>query len=257
MKIQLITVLLLSVLVVACKPEETKKKAGVPGAENAEKTSEQVVSGQISAWETLSEQERIPGVSSFQKSNSWEERLGLMSADSQRYLREMNEKYYGSLEFSSMEEQELLIRQGFPSVEEWLFARDMPETKLEVAAEAGNWKAQLLYADRLASRFNAEQISNSTGFDQEQMKLKLDAVKYASLALRGAKNPFSAYLYGGVAEKTSGNPEMAAAAMLLARELGDTRADQLSLAVAKRRPGMNPATIQLAFGSMRDIVALK
>lgn len=257
MKLQLATTLLLSVLVAACVPEETWQEAEVSGAENAGETSGQVISGQPSAWETLSEQERIPGIASFQKSNSWEDRLSLTSPDSQRYLREINEKYYGSLEFSSVEEQELLIRQGFPSAEEWLFARDMPETKLEAAAEAGNWKAQLLYADWLASRFNAEQVSNSTGFDQKQMKLKLDAVKYASLALRGTKSPFSAYLYGSVAEKTSGNPEMAAAAMLLARELGDTRADQLSLAVAKRRPGMNPATIQLAFGTMRDIAALK
>ena len=210
-----------------------------------------------SLWETIPENQKLPAVNKVVISNSWQDRIDQLSGRERKYLSEVNNRYFGSLDFKSPDEQSKQILLGYPTPEEWLAAQEMTSFELEGLAEAGNKKAQILYADRLSAEFDRAKVANGDeSMSPGQLKTGLDATKYSSMALRGSKNPFAAYLYGSVEERRSGVPETAAAGILLAKQLGDADADRYALDLSKQYPSMNPATVQVIFGSMKKIAGL-
>lgn len=217
-------VLLLSALATACTgggaedPVTSSAPSSFDVAESEQADS--LPAAQKSAHATL------PGVASASTAtgSSWDEALNTLSADDRAYMESLNVSYFGALEFRTPEERAAKARMGFPSVEEWLKARRMPESELKQLADAGNTKAGALLTDRLADRVAMLKASRSPELESPDSRVVADSSFYASRTLTRAPNAFSAYLYGKQSAAVYQNPAPFVAAAFMARSLGDENA---------------------------------
>ena len=188
---------------------------------------------------------QLPTLSEVESADSWGNRLAELPASDQEWLRLLNDRYGGSLAFASPEEQQWLIQQGFPMPEEWLAGRRLHETELEQLAERGNLKAQMLFIDSVISEIGPVRASGS-GLDNSQEDRKLlsrfaRATSMVTLMMESTQSPFTAYLEGAVlsAGAQYNPPEYVASGIMLARDLGDRRAEELRQAYQRSHPGMD------------------
>lgn len=199
-------------------------------------------------------------VGTVQIADSWEARIATLPPRDREWLNGLNGKYAGALGFSSREEQERLIRLGFPMPEEWLAARSMTDDALEGLAKSGNVKAQMLHVDRVASQIAPAQetgkgLGNSPA-DRELLRRYSAATLMADELLRNTKSPFSAYLRGQLFSSGSQYtpPEYYAGGIMLAEQLGDARADTIRQNFSKSHPDMNADTLMSAYSSMQGVL---
>lgn len=171
---------------------------------------------------------QLPGVQSQPVSDSWAEALSQLPSSDREYLQDANRRYFGALSFSSIHEQQEMERLGFPKVEEWLAARRIHDSELEKLAQAGNTKAKLFYADRLAAKLEklprqATSPSDQAALDQLVSQTGALATAAADEAFRSTNSPFAAYLVGYQRSTLYGSRDPTVAAMFVARDLGDHR----------------------------------
>lgn len=207
---------------------------------------------------TIPPQWQFEGVGTVQVADSWGARVATLPPRDREWLNDLNNRYAGALGFSSKEEQERLIRQGFPMPEEWLAARALTDDALEKLAKSGNAKAQMLHIDRVGSQIAPVQeagkgLGNSTA-DRELLRRYSSATLMADELLRNTKSPFSAYLRGQLFSSGSQYtpPEYYAGGIMLAKQLGDVRADAIRKNFAQSHPDMDANTLMSAYSSMQS-----
>lgn len=210
-----------------------------------------------SDWIEVPRNLRFQGQVNTAHSSSWNARLAELSMRDRDYLSDMNDKYYGSLEFDSAAEQQRLATQGFPTPEEWLAVRDIPDIELERLAKTGNTKARMFQVDRVSDRVApvlAERGLRNTPEDKELFRLLTDAMQMAESLLRETRSPFSAYLAGRIfsAGSQGNRPEPLVAAFLLAQDFGDSRADGFRIHFMTMHPGMDAESITAYYGSFDE-----
>ncbi len=206
----------------------------------------------------LSESYSLPGLSSVERSSSWDRRLEKFSADDREYLNAVNQSYFGSLAFYSDGEQESLVAKGFPMPEEWIAASTMSDSELLRLSQEGNLKAQIFYIDRVMSEFAPK--LKSGGLDSHSKKgvddiLKLNAAKMMALGrVAETRSPFSAYQAGLFLQQTSHgqDPSMAAGAFQLARELGDERANGLGQIYSNNHSDINGMAAMSSYSMIKS-----
>lgn len=262
----------LAVALVGCAQESNKQidVAGTAGsAASKPATSQGGVVGPPAAtlsegagrWLTVPEQWRFPKAPRIEAADSWEERLARLPASQQTYLRELNDRYLGVLAFDSPEEQQRLIKQGFPMPEEWLAAQRLLDSELEKLAETGNLKAQMFQVDRVGQQVGAVLDArgglDATRPEHREMLRRTAAAKVMNDGmLRSTQSPFAAYQYGQARyEMTIGRPpEYLATGLLLAGDLGDQRVYQLQQQFSKKYPELDGnLLLQFYSGARRRI----
>jgi len=190
---------------------------------------------------------------------SWRARIARLGVTDQAYLAGVSERYLGSVEFHDEAEQRHLVEQGFPMPEEWLAARDMPDSELESLAGAGNIKAQMFLVDRVSERLAPIQASRQPGVspaisETEIIREFARSTNMAGRLLGRTDSPFAAYLYGRAmsAGTWGGPPEPMAAALTLARDRGDTRAGMYLEAFSRTHSDMDAGYVLSLYSGMRD-----
>lgn len=212
-----------------------------------------------SLWIEVPTTMRYPGQANLEAAVSWEARLAKLPDRDRVYMKAINDRYYGALEFANEQEQRELTAQGFPMPEEWLAARDTPDAELERQAIAGNQKARMFHIDRVSERvapvLTVRGFENTPG-DQELFRQFVDATAMVANLLHDTRSPFAAYLAGRVVSSGTlgGQPEAIAASFQLARELGDPRADSFRDAFLDQHPGMDVATVMTAYSYFKSSV---
>lgn len=178
------------------------------------------------AWDQLSSNQKLAGVGEITEYRSWDDQLSNASVDQRAYLELLNEEFFGALAYSSKEEQAQHIRQGYPTVEEWLTAKGMQSSELERLAREGNKKAQAIYASRMASEVASNKLDglNGNAPTMQHLQAVAHSGQYAFMFAQGNKSPFAAYLYGSVQHRLTGRYEPVSAALMLAEQMGDSRA---------------------------------
>jgi hypothetical protein len=174
---------------------------------------------------------RFPSVDYVKSAPSWNDRLATFTTAEKARLESLNARYYGMLEFHSAEEQRKLIEAGFPMPEEWLAAAAMSDQELKQLADAQSPKGSLFFADRELDRFleNKQRMLDNGHYndmDKSIIDSQAQAMLYAGNALSLTRSPFAAYLYGSVFGNLFGDAEYTAAAISVARALGDPRATE-------------------------------
>ena len=198
----------------------------------------------------LPNQWRFVNALPVRSAETWEARLATLPAQEADWLQAKNETYAGALAFSSPEEQRRMIAQGFPMPEEWLLAKNMSDAELEAMAKAGNRKAQMFYIDRISNEIGPI-LADGRGLDtdsQHDMELLNRAARANAMALqlmKSTKTPFGAYLDGRInaAMAQHSPPEFMASAIMVAGDLGDSRANALREAYFHNHPDMNASRI--------------
>lgn len=165
-------------------------------------------------------------LTAFPPTATWNDYLATLPRYERKLLESANQRYFGLLEFNSPQEYATLIQAGFPSPEEWLNFESMTDYELRKRAQANERMAQLFYADRLAQRAGRAP-GELGGRTPEVERIAIDATIQAAIALRGSRDPFSAYVYGKVSSIQLGMPEAMAAAIMVAMDRGDSRAQQV------------------------------
>lgn len=198
----------------------------------------------------------LPGLSTVARASSWEARIAKYPAHEQDYLRGKNDMYFGALRFGSLEEQETLVGQGFPMPEEWLAARSIPDGELERLAGQGNRKAQMFLVDRVIDEIGP--VLKERGFgdspqDRDMFRRFTSVSATATMLLQGTCSPFVAYQNGVLLSSgTRGHdPAVAAGSFLVAKDLGDARADALSHGFFARHRQIDAQTALASYGSIR------
>ncbi len=176
---------------------------------------------------------RLPTMPYVKVAQSWDDRLSTLTGPDRAMLESLNARYYGMLAFDSPEEQEALIAAGVPMAEEWLAAEKMSDEELERLASANSPKGTMFFANRQLDRYldamnRLEGMGSARDFDSSVINSKTQAMVYAGNALALTRSPFAAYLYGSVFARIYGGPEYMAAAITVARALGDRRAQDLA-----------------------------
>ena len=201
---------------------------------------------------------QLPSLGEVQRADSWEGRLAELPASDQAWLRALNDRYAGALAFVSPEVQEWLIQQGFPMPEEWLAARDLHETELERLAESGNLKAQILFIDSVISDVGSVRASDrGLGNSVEDRKLLsrlARATTMVTLMMESTQSPFTAYLEGALlsAGAQYNPPEYVASGIMLARDLGDRRAEELRQAYQRSHPEMDSDLVLSLYSTAKN-----
>lgn len=206
---------------------------------------------------------QLPNIGEVERADSWEDRLAELPASDQEWLRMLNDRYAGALAFASPEDQQWLIQQGFPMPEEWLAARGLHETELERLAESGNLKAQILFIDSVISEIGPVRASGR-GLDNSQEDRKLlsrlaRATTMVTLMMESTQSPFTAYLEGAVlsAGAQYNPPEYVASGIMLARDLGDRRAEELRQAYQRSHPEMDSSLVLSLYSSGKSALDRK
>lgn len=185
---------------------------------------------------------------------SWNARLAELSDSDRDYMKRVDDRYLGILQFRDADEQRRLIAQGYPMPEEWLAARDLSDEDLAAMADAGDVNAKLFLADRISERLAPIQASRRP--DVEPALPENDIITgfarsntAALQALRASDSPFAAYVYGRTlsAGTWGAPPEPVAAGIALARDRGDDRASSILAAFERAHPGMDPAYIRSVY----------
>jgi len=176
---------------------------------------------------------RLPGVESVREADSWSARLATLTNAERARLEAINARYFGMLAFASAEQQQSLVKAGFPMPEEWLAADAMRDEELARLAKARSPKGAMFYADRQLDRYiEARQRMADKGgvrdVDRSLMHPKVDAMLYAGEALALSRSPFAAYMYGSINAQLFDDPAYTAAAISVAWALGDVRGQVLS-----------------------------
>ena len=205
---------------------------------------------------------RFPEAPRIEAARSWEERLAKFSPSQQVYLRGLNDRYLGVLAFDSPDEQERLIRQGFPMPEEWLAAQDLLDSELEALAKEGNFKAQMLQIDRVGQQVGAV-LDARGGLDTErpehrEMLVRLAEAKFMNLEmLRATGSPFAAYQYGQTryAMTPARPPEYLASSLLLAGDLGDKRAVQFQQQFAGKHSDLDGNLLMTFYSNVQQLIS--
>lgn len=259
----------LVVALVGCAQESNKQidaAATTGSAASKPATSQDSVVGPPAAplsegagrWLTVPDQWRFPKAPRIEAAGSWEERLARLPTSQQTYLRELNDRYLGVLAFDSPEEQQRLIKQGFPMPEEWLAAQRLLDSELETLAETGNLKAQMFQVDRVGQQvggvLDARGGLDATLPEHQEMLRRMAAAKVMNDGmLRSTKSPFAAYQYGQAryAMTIGRPPEYLALGLLLAGDLGDQRAYQFQQQFSKTHPGLDGNFLLQFYSSAR------
>lgn len=200
-------------------------------------------------WIAIPRQWQLPKVSKIKSAASWDARIARLPESDQAWLRELDDRYAGALAFSSPEEQQWLVRQGFPMPEEWL-------------AKSGNRKAQMLFVDRIGSQIASIRTSGrglgTSPEDRELFKRYTAATVMADELLRETKSPFAAYLRGQIFRSGSQNtpPEYLASGIMMAQQLGDGRASDIQRAFLRKYPDMNAGALMSANSSMQSALTM-
>ena len=220
----LIVALLLLALATACTGDGTGDPVSGSGPAPSDMAESRQADSPPQTRESL--HTTLPGVApaSTATSSSWDKALDTLSADDRAYMESLNVSYFGALEFRTPEERAAKARMGFPSIEEWLKARHMPESELKRLADAGNTKAGALLTDRLADRVAMLKASNSPELDSPGSRVAADSSFYAGRTLANSRNAFAAYVYGKQGAALYQNPSPLVAAAFMARSLGDENA---------------------------------
>lgn len=182
----------------------------------------------------------LPSVDHVKQATTWQDRLSTLTHSERQRMESLNQRYYGMLEFNSEEEQRKLVALGFPMPEEWLAADAMSDAELARLAKANSPKGAIFYANRQLDKFIAsKQRLTEEGrygdLDPSVFDPKVEALVYAGKALALTRSPFAAYLYGSVHAAMFNDRESTAAAISVARSLGDPRSSSLAQALSQRQ----------------------
>ena len=186
------------------------------------------------------------------QATSWSEQLRLVPEQDRALLMALNERYFGALSFNSPEEHTKLLALGFPTVDEWLAANKLTDTKLAQLAKSGNIKAKALYADRAISNLEKLKAVAPPAATRDHERILIDAstmsTYMADQALEANRSAFAAYVLGRQRATLYGSQEPLFAALMVGRDLGDRRAN--SLAMKLPRTGLDGAAIVVMYDSM-------
>ncbi|MGQ4660477.1 hypothetical protein [Lysobacter sp. F6437] len=181
---------------------------------------------------------------------SWGQLLSILSHEEREVLTRANHRYMGLLEFSSPQEYDALVKAGFPKPKEWLAFQEMSDYEIEKRVHANEKMARLFYADRLIQR--VELASGRFGERAPEVeRIAIDATVQAATALKGGRDPFSAYVYGKVSSVQLGMPEPLAAGIMLASDRGDLRAKQILHLFSKAQPDLRLDIVHVQYQDMK------
>lgn len=200
----------------------------------------------------------FPPAQQVKVAETWDSRIAEMANEDREFLEGISERYAGALEFTSEEEQRRLASSGFPMPEEWLAAKNIPDTELERLAAKGNIKAQMFYSDRLSARLIGAQSSRKAGdapngmTETQVIRSSGQALTEAARLMRSTDSPFAAYLYGRtLSGATLGAPaEPIAGSFFAARDRGDLRATNLMAAFSRANPTLDTGGVMASYSIM-------
>lgn len=193
-----------------------------------------------------------------QRAESWRDFASRQAQSDRDTLAEVSARYWGVVEFSSPEEQQLLASRGFPMPEEWIAAAAMSIEELERQASAGNVKAQMFYSDRLSSELLEIQRSR-TGIEppdgvtvDQLVASSAKSLAVANQMMRSSSSPFAAYVYGRALSGASfgAPPEPIAGSYFAARDRGDLRANRLMQDFLQQHKSLNMQSVMATYSIM-------
>ena len=177
---------------------------------------------------------QVPG----EKGRTWEEALAHASAVEHEALTTENRAYRGLLDDRGAVGRAQMDAWGYPSPEELLRTFQESDESLKRRADAGDVRAQLLYADRLALRLEQSWAGHGNAGNHTMLAAGV-AGAAAGLALRTSHNPFSVMVYGRTQAGVTTRPEAIAAALMVTQDMGDTRAGMALEEFLKKNPGID------------------
>lgn len=181
---------------------------------------------------------------------SWSDLLESLPAADREHLKAINARYFGALAFQDATERKRLLELGFPSAEDILAASKLTDGELKTRADGGDELAQMLLVDRLLAQ--AEQARASG--DQSSFKaIAARAMFEASMLIPRTQSPFGAYLDGRANwQLVPGRPpEVMAASLMVAADLGDWRAKTWLKQFERENPGLDAAATLTAYNVLR------
>lgn len=196
---------------------------------------------------------------------SWDLYLRSLHQDDRRYLEDISDRYFGTVHFSGAEDREALLRLGFPLPEEWLAAKGMSEAELRAMSDRGDHKAEIFLVDRLLAKMAAVTAQAGAENYLEVVKAlpeaerpsvdkdRLEVLNRSADVFSEGPTPFTAYQYGVAFSAATGSPEPIPAAMAMAAELGDRRAEKLMADYDAKSPAGNPKLVSQLHATMRKM----
>lgn len=246
-------------LLVACTSQAQEDASPTNTAVLAAAQAGPAASPADAGWIQLREPMRLPGLASVQSASTLSERLAKLSETDRQYVEAKNAEYFGVLDFGTAADQRKLVEQGFPMPEEWVAARSLPEQELLTLAQGGNTKAQMFYIDRVISEVAPVLKDRGFGDSPEDRALynKFNqASAMSSVLLKQTRSPFAAYQSGLILSVgTLGHsPAIAAGSFLVAKELGDTRADSLGQRFFTTHASLDPQAVMASYSSIKSVL---
>lgn len=155
----------------------------------------------------------------------------VLSQDEKLLLASIDSRYFGTLTNALPGEEIDLEKLGFPDASDWIAAARSTDNELLQNARRGGHLEKELYIDRITSlipKDNWKGVSDSAEDNILATKI-MDARSFALNNIGVTKSPFAAYQAAAIfnATEIGGNPEIIAASLQLASELGDTRATRM------------------------------
>ncbi len=178
------------------------------------------------------------GQAAGEKGRTWEEALAHASAVEHEALTTENRAYRGLFDDQGTVGRAQMDAWGYPSPEELLRTFQESDESLRRRADAGDVRAQLQYADRLALRLEQSWAGHGNAGNHTMLAAGIVGAA-AGLALRTSHNPFSVMVYGRTQAGVTSRIEAVAAALTVAQDMGDTRAGMALEEFLKKNPGID------------------
>ena len=180
--------------------------------------------------------------------DSWDSLVNDLSEEERNIAEKLRSSYPEAYQFSSAEQLQWMIENGYPMPEEYLLARELGQEKLVELAKTGNQKAVMLAYDLILDEFSRNADDNDNFL--EGVKL----VTLENLARRSNCSPFllheKARRYSISSERTPSVKldalEHVAAMYDVAASMGDWRAKAMAQEIARGLEWNSARTLQYA-----------
>lgn len=149
-------------------------------------------------------------------------------------------RFHHAFDFHTQQQFTWLVANGYPTPDDVLAADRMTDGELAEAARSGNFKANVFYLARLQAQ--SSELTNSSMDDV--LRSGASEVGIAMQVFRSG-SPFGAIAYSRWADSAN-HPELAAASLSFARQLGDSRKEFLDGYITLH-PNIDPATLANAY----------
>ena len=254
---KLIVFLLAAILIAACKQNGGADVSSDPSVAEQVSTPEPMLTAPptVTSLETTpaSKAELQVGYDGMAPLDpSWNGLLETLPSEDRKQLQAMNSRYFGALAFGDESEKRRLQELGFPTAEQVLKSSKLTDGELKAKADSGDVQAQMVLVDRLLVQAEAAR-ANKNADPEAYETAALRAMSAASMLISRTKSPFGAYLDGRAnwQLRPGTSPEIMAASMMVASDLGDWRAKAWLQEFQRQNPGMDTAATLSIYNTLR------